>query len=136
MALHFCLRHAYVSSTLTGMSTPEEGKKNLGALCLQIGESLFGRGRSHSGASVQHSLGHRDGRKIATETGRTAAMNGPGPERNLLVSVTSALSFDEGERPLRRSQAVLSLFLLPFFGATIRFLDFAFNRGGLSIPPG
>jgi L-galactose dehydrogenase len=31
IALHFCLRHAYVSSTLTGMSTPEEVQKNLSA---------------------------------------------------------------------------------------------------------
>jgi L-galactose dehydrogenase len=41
MALHFCLRHAYVSSTLTGMSTAEEVEKNLSALCLKIDESLF-----------------------------------------------------------------------------------------------
>jgi L-galactose dehydrogenase len=41
LALHFCLRHAYVSSTLTGMSTPEEVEKNLSALCLQIDESLL-----------------------------------------------------------------------------------------------
>ena len=40
-ALHFCLRHAYVSSTLTGMSTPEQVEKNLSALCLQIDESLI-----------------------------------------------------------------------------------------------
>jgi len=39
--LHFCLRHAYVSSTLTGMSTPEEVEKNLSALCLPIDESLL-----------------------------------------------------------------------------------------------
>ena len=39
IALHFCLRHAYVSSTLTGMSTAEEVEKNLSALCLQIDES-------------------------------------------------------------------------------------------------
>jgi L-galactose dehydrogenase len=39
IALHFCLRHAYVSSTLTGMSTAEEVEKNLSALSLQIDES-------------------------------------------------------------------------------------------------
>ncbi len=41
VALHFCLRHAYVSSTLTGMSTTEEVEENLSALCLEIDESLL-----------------------------------------------------------------------------------------------
>jgi L-galactose dehydrogenase len=41
IALHFCLCHAYVSSTLTGMSTAEEVEKNLSALCLPIDESLL-----------------------------------------------------------------------------------------------
>jgi L-galactose dehydrogenase len=41
LALHFCLRHAYVSSTLTGMSTTEEVGNNLSAICLQIDESLL-----------------------------------------------------------------------------------------------
>ena len=41
IALHYCLRHAYVSSTLIGMSTPEEVEENLSALCLKIDESLL-----------------------------------------------------------------------------------------------
>jgi L-galactose dehydrogenase len=41
IALQYCLRHAYVSSTLTGMSTPEEVEENLSALCLKIDDSLL-----------------------------------------------------------------------------------------------
>jgi L-galactose dehydrogenase len=41
LALHFCLRHPYVSSTLSGMSTPVELEENLCALCPQIDESLL-----------------------------------------------------------------------------------------------
>jgi L-galactose dehydrogenase len=40
-ALSFCLHHPYVSSTLTGMATPEEVEENLSALCLETDESLL-----------------------------------------------------------------------------------------------
>lgn len=41
LALHFCLRHPYVSSTLTGLSTPQEVEESLKALPLQMDESIL-----------------------------------------------------------------------------------------------